>query len=82
MYFESLDVAIAAYLRREHKTQEELAKSVGMATNTFSWKRRGVDGKEFSVAEIRRVAEVIGLTTFDGILADYKRELLTSQGVA
>lgn len=35
-----------------------------MAPNTFSWKRRGVEGKEFSVAEVKRVAEVIGLTTF------------------
>jgi transcriptional regulator with XRE-family HTH domain len=75
MYFKSLDTEIAAYLRKEHMTQEELAKKLGMAPNTFSWKRRGVDGKEFSVAEVRRVAEEIGLSTFDGILADYAKAL-------
>ena len=52
MYFESLDTAIAVYLRKEHKTQEELARDLGMAPNTFSWKRRGVDGKEFSVTGV------------------------------
>lgn len=75
MYFQSLDEQIAAYLRREHKTQDQLARELGMAPNTFSWKRRGAEGKEFSVSEVRRVAKKIGLTTFDGILADYAKAL-------
>lgn len=71
MYFESLDNAIALYLRKSGKTQAQLAKEVGMAENTFSWKRRGANGKEFSLDEIRTVAKVIGLTSFDGLLSDF-----------
>ena len=75
MYFKSLDEEIALYLRRTGKTQAQLAEECGMADNTFSWKRRGVRGKEFSVGEVSRVAKVIGLTSFDGILADYEAAL-------
>lgn len=70
MYFKSLDEEITLYLRRTGKTQAQLAEECGMAENTFSWKRRGVRGKEFSLDEVRRVAKAIDLSTFDGILAD------------
>lgn len=79
MYFANLDEQIALYLHRTGKTQAQLADECGMADNTFSWKRRGVRGKEFSMDEVRRVAEVIGLTSFDCILADYAAAL---EGVA
>lgn len=51
MKFPNLDAEIAAYLRRTGMTQAELAERMGMSENTFSWKRRGVDGKEFSMSE-------------------------------
>lgn len=75
MYFANLDEQITLYLRRTGRTQAQLAEECGMADNTFSWKRRGVRGKEFSIDEVRRVAKAIGLTTFDGILADYAAAL-------
>ncbi len=75
MYFASLDEAITLYLRRTNTTQEQLAKDCDMSDVTFSRKRRGVYGKEFSINEVARVAKVIGLTSFDGIMADVQREL-------
>lgn len=71
MYFKSLDNAITLYLRQSGKTQGQLAREVGMAENTFSWKRRGANGKEFSLDEIRTVAKVIGMTSFDDLLSDF-----------
>ena len=82
MYLKSLDVEIAAYLRRENKTQEELAKEVGMSDVTFSRKRRGTEGREFTLSEISRVAKQIGLTTYDGIMADMAAELVGAGAVA
>ncbi len=46
-----------------------------MAANTFSWKRRGERGKEFSLNEVKRVAKAIGLQSYDGIMADFKAAL-------
>lgn len=75
MYFKSLDEEIALYLHRTGKSQAQLAEEVGMSDNTFSWKRRGVRGKEFSFDEVTRVAKTIGLTSFDGIMADFEAAL-------
>lgn len=75
MYFKSLDEEIALYLHRTGKTQAQLAEEVGMAANTFSWKRRGERGKEFSLNEVKRVAKAIGLQSYDGIMADFKAAL-------
>lgn len=76
MYFASLDEAITLYLRRTGKTQKELAHDVGMAANTFSWKRRGERGREFTLDEVAHVAKTIGMTSLDGVMADIKRELV------
>lgn len=75
MYFKSLDDEITLYLRRTGKTQAQLAEEVGMAENTFSWKRRGVRDKEFSLDEVVRVAKTIGMESIDGLLTDVRREL-------
>ena len=77
MYFENLDNEITLYLRKTGKTQAQLAEEVGMTDNTFSWKRRGVRGKEFTIGEVRRVADAIGLESFDGILDDFANALGT-----
>ena len=59
-YFPALDEAIAVYLRRAGMTQEEFAGEVmGMAPNTFSWKRRGV--REFTLSEATRLADALGM---------------------
>ena len=60
MKFPNLDAEIAAYLRRTGMTQAELAERMGMSENTFSWKRRGVDGKEFSMTEAVALSEMTG----------------------
>ena len=39
-------------------TQAELADQMGMATNTFSWKRRGI--REFTLTEAARLCKIIG----------------------
>lgn len=58
--YPTLDAEIAAYLRREGMTQAELAEQMGMSENTFSWKRRGSMGREFSLSETARLAELMG----------------------
>lgn len=58
MKYPNLDAEIAAYLRREGITQAELAERMGMAENTFSWKRRGI--REFSLGETARLADLMG----------------------
>lgn len=60
MKFPNLDAEIAAYLRREGITQAELAERMGMSENTFSWKRRGSMGREFSLGETARLADLMG----------------------
>lgn len=60
MKFQNLDAEIAAYLRREEITQAELAKRLDMSENTFSWKRRGERGREFSLGETARLADLMG----------------------
>lgn len=60
-YYPALDEAVAVYLRRHGMTQEEFARDVmGMATNTFSWKRRGV--REFTLSEATVLADAVGMT--------------------
>ena len=76
MYLKSLDTAIAAHLREEHKTQAEFAKEMGMSDVTFSRKRRGTNGKEFTLSEVTRVAKAVGLTSLDGLMADIQQELV------
>ena len=59
-YYPALDEAVAVYLRHHGMTQEEFARDVmGMATNTFSWKRRGV--REFTLTEAAILADALGL---------------------
>lgn len=58
-YHPALDEALAVFLRRNGMTQEEFARNVmGMAPNTFSWKRRGV--REFSLSEAIAISDAIG----------------------
>lgn len=60
-YYPALDEAVAVYLRRHGMTQEEFARDVmGMATNTFSWKRRGV--REFTMSEVITLSDALGLS--------------------
>lgn len=58
MYYPKLDAAIAAHQRANGLTQADMAARVGMAENTFSWKRRGV--KEFSLSEATRLCDLLG----------------------
>lgn len=60
MKYPNLDAEIAAYLRREGITQADLAERLGMSENTFSWKRRGSMGREFSLGEAARLADLMG----------------------
>lgn len=60
MKYPNLDAEIAAYLRREDMTQAELAERLGMSENTFSWKRRGSMGREFSLGETTKLADLMG----------------------
>lgn len=60
MYFPQIDDAITIHLRRTGKSQLQLAKEVGVAPNTFSWKRRGV--REWTLSEIVKLSEIIGVT--------------------
>ena len=72
MYYPALDEAIAAYLRREGKTQGQLAKELGMSENTLSWKRRGYrDGRpqDFTVGEVIRLREIIGAESIDALVS-------------
>lgn len=58
MYYPKLDAAIAAHQRANGLTQADMAAAVGMAENTFSWKRRGV--KEFSLSEASSLCDLLG----------------------
>ena len=60
MRFPNLDAEISAYLRRNGITQAEMAERMGMSENTFSWKRRGVKGREFSLGEAAAIARMTG----------------------
>lgn len=60
MYFSQIDDAIALYLRHENMTQEQLAKKMGVASNTFSWKRRGV--REWTLSELVKLSDILGTT--------------------
>lgn len=72
MYFESIDDAITLYLRKTGKTQAQLAEEMGMAENTFSWKRRGM--REFTLSEACRLATIIGTNFMDGVITDYEQK--------
>lgn len=58
MKFVKLDSAISEYMRENGMTQADMAEKLGMAENTFSWKRRGV--REFSLSEAAKVADMTG----------------------
>lgn len=58
VYYPKLDAAIAAHQRKNGLTQADMAARVGMAENTFSWKRRGA--KEFSLSEATRLCDILG----------------------
>lgn len=73
MYFEALDDLIAEHLRKTGKTQEELAREMGMAPNTFSWKRNGKDGKEFKASELVTIADITGVDLADVMAAQRDR---------
>ncbi|MDY3982206.1 helix-turn-helix domain-containing protein [Paraeggerthella sp. LCP19S3_G8] len=60
MYYEALDEAVTLYLKRASMTQDALAERMGMAPNTFSWKRRGI--REFSLSEASRLADIVGIS--------------------
>lgn len=58
-YYPAIDEAIAAYLRRNNMNQAQLASEMGMAENTFSWKRRGV--RDWSLPEASRICAIVGI---------------------
>lgn len=60
MYYEALDEAVTLYMKRNGLTQEQMAEKMGMASNTFSWKRRGI--REFSLGEASRLADIVGVS--------------------
>lgn len=60
MYFKQIDDAITVHLRHTGKTQMQLAKELGVAPNTFSWKRRGV--REWTLSEVSKLSEILGTT--------------------
>lgn len=62
---QNIDAATAAYLRRTGMTQAQLAKKMGLAPNTFSWKRRGI--REFTLSEAERLCKIIGYSLDDAI---------------
>lgn len=57
-YVPALDDAVTLHLRATGKSQGKLAEEMGMAENSFSWKRRGV--REFTLAEAARLADIVG----------------------
>lgn len=59
IYFPALDEAIAAYQRRNRKTQMDLAKYLDMSPATFASKRNGES--EFSFTEFLLLCELLGL---------------------
>lgn len=59
-YHVQIDNAITVYLRRNSKTQAQMASELGMSENTFSWKRRGI--KEFTLSELLAVSRMCGMT--------------------
>lgn len=59
-YFKALDEAIELYMRRNGMSQAELAREMGMAENTFSWKRRGIH--EFTLNEATRLCDMTGVS--------------------
>ena len=65
MYYKALDEAVTLHLKRNGMTQEELASQMGMAPNTFSWKRRGI--REFSLGEASRLADIVGISLDEAI---------------
>lgn len=69
MYFQSIDDAITLHLRRTGKTQGQLAEEMGMAENTFRWKRRGE--RDFTLPETVRLARIVGLQSIDEAVSDY-----------
>ena len=64
-YSPAIDEAIAAYLRRRNLTQAQLASEMGMAENTFSWKRRGV--RDWSLPEAARICTIVGICLDEAI---------------
>ena len=65
MYYPKLDAAVAGYLRVTQTTQAELAERLGMAPNTFAWKRRGEKGgaeRDFTVGELARLAQILDMS--------------------
>ena len=65
MYYEAFDEAVTLYLKRNVLTQDALAAQMGMAPNTFSWKRRGI--REFSLAEAAKLADIVGISLDDAV---------------
>ena len=71
-HYQTLDDAITLHLRKTGKTQAQLAEEMGMAENTFSWKRRGV--REFSLGEAIRLARIVGLDSLNTAMAEYSEQ--------
>lgn len=63
MYYEALDEAVTLHIKRNGLTQDALAAQMGMAPNTFSWKRRGIH--EFSLGEAAKLADIVGISLDD-----------------
>lgn len=62
-YVPELDEAIELYLHRTKMTQADLAADMGMAENTFSWKRRGI--KEFTLTEAAFLCDLVKVRLYD-----------------
>lgn len=62
-YVENIDSAIAVYLRRSGKTQDQLATSMNMTANSLMNKRKGLT--DFKLSELVRLSEIVGLSLDD-----------------
>lgn len=58
-------------MTRHEQTITSMAKFLGMSTNTFSWKLNGKRGREFTLDEIKRIADYFGVSI--DYLAEKKR---------
>lgn len=65
-YYPQIDREIVVYLHKYDIPQAKLAEEMGMAENTFSWKRRGV--RDFTLAEAIKLCRILGIELRDVVV--------------
>ncbi len=66
-YYPRIDKEIVVYLHNYNIPQSKLAEEMGMAENTFSWKRRGV--RDFILTEAIKLCRILGIDLRDALVA-------------